>query len=53
MEEINIKIRTYYFRNDIISIENFHPTRIKIDKKSYKIPLFITLGILLSKLLAI
>ena len=34
--DINIKSRTYYFFNDIISIENFDVNNIKIDEKSYK-----------------
>ena len=32
----DIKIRTYYFFDDIISIKNFDPNNIKIDEKSYK-----------------
>ena len=35
VKNINIKNRTYYFFNDIISIENFD-VNIKIDEKSYK-----------------
>ena len=34
--DINIKSLTYYFFNDIISIENFDVNNIKIDEKSYK-----------------
>ena len=34
--DISIKSRTYYFFNDIISIENFDVNNIKIDEKSYK-----------------
>ena len=48
IKQINIKNRTYYFFNDI-NIKTFDPNRIKVDKKSYKISLLITLGILLSK----
>ena len=33
---VNIKNRTYYFFNDIISIKDLDPNNIKIDKKSYK-----------------
>ena len=33
---VNIKNRTYYFFNDIISIENFDVNNIKIDEKSHK-----------------
>ena len=36
VKQINIKNRTYYFYNDIIDIENFVPSLLKIDKKSYK-----------------
>ena len=32
-KQINIKNRTYYFYNDIIDIENFDATSLKIDKK--------------------
>ena len=35
-KRINIKNRTYYFYNNIIDLENFHPKLLKIDKKSYK-----------------
>ena len=31
-----IKNRTYCFFNNIINIENFDPSNIKIDEKSYK-----------------
>ena len=36
VKDILIKNQTYYFFNDIISIENFDPNNIKIDEKSYK-----------------
>ena len=36
IKEINIKNQTYYFFDDIISIEDFDPNLLKIDKKSYK-----------------
>ena len=35
VKNINIKNRTYYFFNDIISIENFDVNDIKFDEKSY------------------
>ena len=35
-KELDIKIRTYYFLDDIIDIGNFHSNLLKIDKKSYK-----------------
>ena len=36
VKQINIKNRTYYFHNDIIELENFDSSLLKIDKKSYK-----------------
>ena len=36
IKQINIKIRTYYFCNDIIDLENFKSNLLKIDKESYK-----------------
>ena len=33
IKQINIKIRTYYFFNDIINIEDFDSNLLKIDKK--------------------
>ena len=36
LKQINIKNRTYYFFNDIIDLENFDSSLLKIDKKSYK-----------------
>ena len=34
--QIDIKNRTYYFYNDMISIKKFDSNLLKIDKKSYK-----------------
>ena len=36
IKQINIKNRTYYFFNDMINIQNFNSSLLKIDKKSYK-----------------
>ena len=36
IKQINIKNPAYYFFNDMINIESFDPSQIKIDKKSYK-----------------
>ena len=36
VKEINIKNRTYYFYNDMINLENFKSTLLKIHKKHYK-----------------
>ena len=40
---MDLKIRTYYFFNDIINMKNFDPNNIKIDEKSYKDILITTL----------
>ena len=36
VKQINIKNRTYYINNDIIDLENFDSSLLKLDKKSYK-----------------
>ena len=36
IKQINIKNLTYYFYNDIIDLENFKSSLLRIDKKSYK-----------------
>ena len=36
VKQINIKNRTYCFYNDIIDLENFDSSLLKLDKKSYK-----------------
>ena len=36
IKEINIENRTYYFFDDMTNIKDFHPSLLKIDKKSYK-----------------
>ena len=36
IKQINIKNRTYYFYNDIIDIETFDSSNLKLDKKPYK-----------------
>ena len=33
---IDLKNRTYYFYNDMINIQKFDSSLLKIDKKSYK-----------------
>ena len=35
IKEINIKNRTYYFYNDIINLDEFDESKIKIDKKDF------------------
>ena len=34
IKEMNIKNRTYYFYNDIINLDEFDESRIKVDKKT-------------------
>ena len=34
-KEINIKNRTYYFYNDIINLDEFDKSKIKVDKKDF------------------
>ena len=36
IKQITIKNRTYHFFNDMINIEDFDSSLLKIDKKSYK-----------------
>ena len=36
VKQIEIKNRTYYFYSDIVNIEEFNSTLLKIDKKSCK-----------------
>ena len=36
IKQTNIKNRTYYFYNDIIDLEIFDLSLLKLDKKSYK-----------------
>ena len=35
LKQINIKNRSYYFYNDIIDIDEFDGSRIKVDKKDF------------------
>ena len=35
IKEINIKNRTYYFYNDITSLDEFDESEIKVDKKDF------------------
>ena len=36
IKEVNIKYRTYYFFDDMVNINNFNATLLKVDKKSCK-----------------
>ena len=53
VKQIDIKNRTYYFYNDMISIKKFDSNLLKIDKKSYKNIVFTILDILPFKKLMI
>ena len=35
IKQINIKNRTYYFHNDIINLDKFDESRIRVDKKDF------------------
>ena len=35
IKEININNRTYYFYNDIINLDEYDESKIKIDKKDF------------------
>ena len=42
-KKINVNNRTYYFFNDMVNIAGFDSSLLKIEKKSYKKLIFITL----------
>ena len=44
VKDIDIKNDTYYFFDDIININIFHPNNIKIDERSYKNVLIYYIG---------
>ena len=35
IKQINIKHRTYYFYNDIINLDEFDGSKIKVDRKNF------------------
>ena len=35
IKEINIKNRTFYFYNDIINLDEFDESKVKVDKKDF------------------
>ena len=37
IKQINIKNRTYYFYNDIINLDEFDESKIKVDKKDFNV----------------
>ena len=46
IRQLNIKGRTYYFYNNLISIKNFNSDNLNLDKKSFfGIMMFIILAI--------
>ena len=49
IKQINIKNRTYYFYNDIINLDEFDGSKIKVDKKSLMTLIFITLAMNIRK----
>ena len=53
IKQIDIKNRTYYFYSDIIELENFDSSLLKIDKNHIRTLVFTILGILQSKKLVI
>ena len=44
LKPINIKNRTYYFYNDIINLDEFDESKIKVDKKTLILLIFIFLA---------
>ena len=34
-KEINLKIRTYYYYNDIFNLDEFNESEVKVDKKNF------------------
>ena len=51
IKQINIKNRTYYFYNDMINIKKFNSNLLKLDEKSFKTLLFVTLDTLQKKII--
>ena len=51
VKNIDIKIRVYYFFNDIVNIKNFYPNNIKMDEKSCRNILIYYIGYMTNKVL--
>ena len=51
IKQINIKNRTYYFYNDIIDLDEFDGSKIKVDKKNLMALVFIILDMNIRKTL--
>ena len=49
IKQINIKNRTYYFYNDIIDLDEFDGSKIKVDKKILMTLIFIILAMNIRK----
>ena len=49
LNQINITNRTHYVYNDIINLENFDSSLLKIDKKSYKVISIYNIGYITAK----
>ena len=49
IKQINIKNRTYYFYNDIINLDEFDGSKIKVDKKNLTALIFIILDMNIRK----
>ena len=45
-KQMNIKNKTYYFYDGMVNIKKFDPNLLKLDKKSFKTLVFITMDIL-------
>ena len=49
IKQINIKNRTYCFYNDVINLDEFEESKIKVDKKTLMTLIFITLAMNIEK----
>ena len=48
-KEIDIKNQTYYFYNDIINLDEFDVSKIKVDKKTSMTLIFIILAMCMKR----
>ena len=51
IKQINIKNRTYYFYNDILELDEFDGSKIKVHKKNLMTLIFIILAMTVRKTL--
>ena len=51
IKQTNIKNRTYYFYNDLINLDEFDGSKIKVDIKILMTLIFITLAMNIRKIL--